>query len=88
MQENYNHYPGALWLVFDGHALSLNLEKERQDWTNGQKHHQALDAMGYSDDLGVTHHQSVDDFHARLARRDHKFIASGAGLLGKLKGGK
>jgi type VI secretion system secreted protein VgrG len=81
----YNAAPGELWLVAEGHATNLVLTREREDWTPDQKLHNALDAMGYSDELGTTNDQSVDEFHAQLARKEHK-SNSPDGLFKKIKG--
>ena len=81
----YNAAPGELWLVAEGHATNLVLTREREDWTPDQKLHNALDAMGYSDELGTTNDQSVDDFHAQLARKEHE-SNSADGLFKKIKG--
>jgi type VI secretion system secreted protein VgrG len=81
----YNATPGKLWLVFDSHARNLVLSRKRESWTEQQQLHHALDAMGYSDDLGTTGVQAVAEFHEGLARAEHKTNAA-AELLNKTKG--
>jgi hypothetical protein len=62
------------------------LTREQDSWTHEQKRLQALDAMGYSDDLGVTNSQGVDEFHDRLAT-DETRTSAGQSLLDKAKTG-
>ena len=63
----------------------LVLSREHNDWTDGQKMNEALDAMGYSDELGTAGDAHVDDFHTRLAR-DETRAKTGLAMLDKTKG--
>jgi len=79
------HHPGQIWLVQRGKAKPLWLTPERQDWTDDQRHDHALDAIGYTDTLGVSGEQIADRAIAQLGR-DETRARSGAATLSKLKG--
>ena len=84
LHDAWNKKPNDLWLVHEGQAHQLVLSREREGWTDDQKMNEALDAMGYSDDLGTTGDKAVDDFHTRLAR-DETRARTGAAMLDKTK---
>jgi type VI secretion system secreted protein VgrG len=86
LHEAYNLSPSKLWLVYESRARQLVLETQRESWTDDQKLYQALDAMGYSDDYGIVGENTVDEFHATVARKETK-KRTGAAMLKKLEGG-
>ena len=86
LHETYNAHPNNLWIVADSQVHAVVLSKEKEDWTDQQKLHHALDAMGYAHDLDIVGTAPVDDFHSKLARVDLK-KNSPTDIFNKLKGG-
>jgi type VI secretion system secreted protein VgrG len=84
LHEAYNDTPNSIWLVANSHARALEINVEQGDWTSSEKFYQGLRALGYTDELGTTNGQDVEDFVAPLARSELK-TSSGTSLLKKLK---
>ena len=84
LHDEWNRTPGRLWLVSEGHAHQLVLSVDRDAWTPDQKAQQALDAMGYTDDLGRLGDESADVSQTALARRETN-LKTGDALLNKIK---
>ncbi|MDB5802371.1 MAG: type secretion system tip protein VgrG, partial [Rhodocyclales bacterium] len=82
----YNESPSTLWIVAESHAHNVALKQSHDDWTDQHKQHQALDAMGYSDDLATVGDEPVDDFFTRQAYDETK-ARTGAALINKTKKG-
>jgi uncharacterized protein (DUF2345 family) len=85
LTDAYNRTPGQLWLVANSHATQLLLSREAPDWTDLQKRAHALDAMGYTDDLGIADDAHVGEFYEKFAMTETK-LSSGKSLLSSLKG--
>jgi uncharacterized protein (DUF2345 family) len=87
LQKAYNQHPNELWLVYAGQVRSLILERAQPGWSDLQKRQAALDAMGYTDELGSVNNMAPDDTgHTRAARRDIGSVA-GARLINHLQKG-
>ena len=56
-------------------------------WSDDQKLYQALDAMGYSDDYGVTGDDDTDSAHTGFARSETR-RKTGERMLDDIKGAK
>jgi type VI secretion system secreted protein VgrG len=80
----YNDHPNEMWMVYDSHVRSLVVRPEREAWGDRDKQEHALDAMGYSDDLGRLGEGTVNESLEKLARTENK--RKGASLLDKIKG--
>jgi type VI secretion system secreted protein VgrG len=87
LHKEWNRTPWQIWLEAEGHVHGLVLAQDHDTWSDDQKLYQALDAMGYSDDYGVTNDDDTDAAHTGIARRETK-LKSGAPMLDKIKGGK
>lgn len=87
LKDAYNKNPNQLWLVYGGQVREFMVTLASDDWTDQQKFHHALDAMGYSDQLYLNDGDAVDDFHGAMARKETK-ARSGTELLKKIKGKK
>ncbi len=82
----YNESPNQLWVVANGHVREFILTREREDWTDDAMFYNALDAMGYTDDIEISDGREAQALQAPLARRELK-ANSGQSMLSKLKGG-
>lgn len=85
LRSTYDQAPGRVWLIQRGKIRQITLAHESEDWDNGQRLEQAMDAMGYSDTLGVTGDAITDDTLRALSRQE-QITGSGVGTLKKLKG--
>ncbi|MEO8730307.1 MAG: DUF2345 domain-containing protein, partial [Rhodoferax sp.] len=85
LKKAYDENPNNLWVVYENQVRALALTQASEDWTNQQKTNAALDAMGYSDNLGEANGDAVDDFHSPLAKIENKTRVANK-LLDKIKG--
>jgi len=85
LQKAYNKSPNELWVIYAGQVRSLILERAQADWTDLQQRQGALDAMGYTDELGSVKNAAPEDTgHTRAARRAIGSVA-GSKLINEIK---
>ena len=82
--EAYNDNPNHIWLIIDSHAKNLLVTLNQKKWTDKEKFYHGINALGYSDTLGITNGQSVEEFFAVAARVELE-TKSGSNLLNKIK---
>ena len=87
LHEEWNRTPWQLWIVADSHVHGLVLAQDHATWSDDQKLYQALDAMGYSDDYGVTGDDDTDSAHTGFARSETR-RKTGERMLDDIKGAK
>jgi type VI secretion system secreted protein VgrG len=81
----YNKTPNELWIIHAGHVHEFIAVTEKTHWHDKDKLYQAMDTMGYSDQLGKVGDWHVDEFHSDIARSELK-IQTDANVIDKLKG--
>jgi type VI secretion system VgrG family protein len=86
LHDAYNRTPNEIWLVANSHARALEINVQKPDWTNSDKFYQGLNALGYTDQRGVTNGRDVEEFFANQARAELK-TGNGSALLTKIKKG-
>jgi type VI secretion system secreted protein VgrG len=82
---HYSQHPNELWFIHGHKVKALAMSIQSDGWTDQQKRDHALDAMGYSDDLGASGINSKDRHINRLVRDEHQASQADA-LLNKIKG--
>jgi type VI secretion system secreted protein VgrG len=85
LKQFYNQSPNKIWIIYETQARQLWLSKDTGNWTEDQKMEHALDAMGYSDQLGSVKDDHINAFHNPLAQNEYK-TRIGQKLLKKLEG--
>ena len=84
LKQAYQTRPNQIWIVYGGQVRALSLSHQKEHWTNDDFFYQALDAMGYSDQLMQADGRDVDESQSRLARSQLK-ASSGKAVFTKLK---
>ncbi|AWH87255.1 DUF2345 domain-containing protein [Limnobaculum parvum] len=81
----YKKSPNQLWLVSKGRATAMRFKQVSENWDEGEKLRQSLDAMGYTSGLNSTHGKDNIDDVIDVVKTEQSG-SDGTQLFNRLKG--